>query len=95
MYAVCVMFRMEPSEARRFIPLIKENARKTLELEEGCRRFDICTDDDRPDEVFLYELYNSPDAFALHKASDHYAHFDASVSGMVVEKTVRTYSLVT
>ena len=94
MYAVCVMFRIQPGEVRQFMPLIKDNAMKSLELEGGCRRFDICTDQDRPDEVFLYELYDSPDAFALHKATDHYAVFDGSVADMVAEKTVRTYALV-
>ncbi len=94
MYAVCVMFRIQPGEVRHFMPLIKDNATKSLEKEDGCRRFDICTDQDRPDEVFLYELYDSPDAFVLHKATDHYAVFDASVVDMVAEKTVRTYALV-
>ena len=94
MYAVCVSFRIQPGRVGHFMPLIKDNATNSLEKEDGCRRFDICTDPNRPDEVFLYELYDSPDAFALHKASDHYAKFDGSVVDMVAEKIVRTYALV-
>ena len=73
MYAVCVSFRIQPGRVGHFMALIKDNATKSLEMEDGCRRFDVCTDPNRPDEVFLYELYDSPDAFALHKASDHFA----------------------
>ena len=94
MFAVCVLFRIQPGELGQFLPLIKENASKSLELEDGCRRFDICTDQGRPDEVFLYEIYDSPDAFGLHKATGHYAQFDAAVSHLVAEKTVRTYGSV-
>ena len=94
MYAVCVSFRIQPGRVGHFMPLIKDNATKSLEHEDGCRRFDVCTDANRPDEVFLYELYDSPDAFALHKASDHFARFDGSVVDMVAEKIVKTYALV-
>ncbi len=94
MYAVCVSFRIQPGRVGHFMALIKDNATKSLEKEDGCRRFDVCTDPNRPDEVILYELYDSPDAFALHKASDHFARFDGSVVDMVAEKIVRTYALV-
>lgn len=94
MYAVCVSFRLQPGEVRRFMLQIKDNAATSLETEDGCRRFDVCSDQARPDEVFLFEIYDSPEAFALHKASDHYARFDASVAGMVAKKTVKTYTSV-
>ena len=94
MYAVCVTFRIKPDAVRHFMPPMKDNATKSLEHEDGCQRFDICTDPDRPDEVFLYELYDNPDAFALHKTTDHYAVFDVAVKDMVAEKSVKTYALV-
>ncbi|MDX1486270.1 MAG: putative quinol monooxygenase [Alphaproteobacteria bacterium] len=94
MYAVCVTFRIKPGEAGRFMPLIEENARQSLETEDGCRRFDVCTDESRPDEVFLYELYDDAGAFARHKETAHFAEFDAAVTDMVAEKTVTTYARV-
>jgi len=89
MFAVTVTFTLKPGARAEFLPLMAENARTSLDREPGCRQFDVCTEGD---EVFLYEVYDSAVAFDAHLQSAHFKSFDAAVSDMVADKTVRTYA---
>jgi len=91
MYAVTVTFEIAPDQMAQFLPLMKTNAATSLKQEEGCLQFDICTDPDRPNQLFLYELYTDEAAFKSHLASDHFKAFDAEVANMVVGKDVRLF----
>ncbi len=91
MYAVAVTFEIATGQMDRFLPLMTKNARTSKELEEGCRYFDICRDQNT---VFLYEVYDSRAAFDLHLSSDHFATFDAAVSDIITSKQVKTFDEV-
>ena len=93
MYAVTVTFTITPDRRDAFLHAVLDNA-ATSRLEAGCRQFDVCTDAERPDEVFLYELYDDSAAFDSHLQSAHFVGFAAHVEDMVVDKTVRTYGRV-
>ena len=93
-FAVCVTFKILPDHSENFIRLIYKNAATSLELEEDCLQFDVCIDEAYPDEVFLYEVYTSPDAFVIHINSQHFIEFDDRVSSMIEDKTVKTFRMV-
>lgn len=94
MFAVVVTFTLKSGEAERFGKLMRANARTSLAKEPGCTRFDVATDPERPNEVFLYELYTNAAAFDAHLGSAHFREFDAASAGMVSAKSVATYSEV-
>lgn len=94
-FAVCVTFKIKPEHWDEFLPLMQANAACSLEREEDCLQFDVCRDEARAFEVFLYEIYASPEAFEGHLQSAHFKDFDSKVSGMIEEKNVKTYSIVT
>ena len=94
MYAVCVTFQIKAGMSEEFMPLMQKQAQNSLELEEACHRFDICTDADKPDEVFLYEIYEDAEAFKVHLASDHFKAFDVAIQPLLAGKEVNTYSTV-
>ncbi|MBM7068366.1 antibiotic biosynthesis monooxygenase [Actibacterium sp. 188UL27-1] len=94
MFAVTVVFQMSPENLEQFMPLMIENARASVETEDGCHQFDVCTDPSRPGDVFLYELYEDAAAFEAHRQTAHYKTFDGAVGSLVLEKSVRTYSTV-
>jgi len=94
MFAVTVHFEIHAKHLDVFMPLMKANARTSLSDEDGCQRFDICTDPARANEVFLYELYDDAAAFEAHLASAHFKAFDTAISGMVASKSVQTFSQV-
>ena len=74
-----------------FLPALLENARASLE-EPACHRFDVWSDPARPDEVYLYEIYDDVAGFDAHRATPHYAAFDAVAAEMVAGKSVQTWS---
>jgi len=95
MFAVCVTFEIAQGAMDDFLPLMHENAQASLATEEGCLRFDVLTDPDRADEVFLYELYADAAAFQTHLDSGHFRTFDQAVAGMIKAKDVRSFRTVT
>ncbi len=94
MYAVVVTFQIQDGKMADFLPAMTENARTSLAVEPGCRRFDVCTDGDRANEVFLYELYADASAFHAHLESDHFKAFDLQVASLIKDKNVRCYDRV-
>ena len=93
-FAVVVTFQIEPDQMAAFLPLMLDNARASLATEPGCRQFDVATDPARPEEVFLYELYDDRAAFDAHLGTAHFKSFDAAIAPMVREKSVKTYARV-
>ena len=93
-FAVCVAFEISGKMVPEFTDLLRQNARDSLLREPGCLQFDICTDSSDPCEFFLYEVYDSPEAFDNHLKSNHFKTFDAAVSSMIINKQVKTYRMV-
>lgn len=91
MFAVCVTFEIAPDHIGRFRDLVLAQAQTSIRSEPGCRRFDVLVDEDTPNEVFLYELYDDATAFDTHLESDHFRTFDADVKPMIKHKVVKTY----
>lgn len=93
MFAVVVTIQVAPGRMADFKPAMMENARASLS-EPACHRFDVATDPARPDEVFLYELYDDEEGFAAHRETAHYKTFDARSADLIATKDVRTYAVV-
>ena len=93
MFAVTVTLEIAPERMGDFLPLLMENARASLG-EPACLRFDVLTDPARPDAVFLYELYDDAAGFDAHRATPHYARFDAGAAPLIRSKAVQTWETV-
>lgn len=91
MYVVTVTFALNTGCEALFLERVREQARDSLGREPNCHQFDVCTDPERPDQVFLYEVYGNPAAFQSHLESEHFKDFDAAVAGWVADKTVTTW----
>ncbi len=94
MYVITVVFEVEPSAATAFRARVQQQAADSLSQEPGCRRFDVCADPDRPERIFLYEIYDDAAAFDLHLASAHFKAFDADVASLVARKVVERWDLL-
>lgn len=91
MFVVVVHFQLKPGAAGRFMPLVIENARVTMEREPACRQFDVCVADGSDEKVLLYEIYLSQEAFQAHLKMPHFVKFDSDVKDLVAGKVVNTY----
>ena len=92
-YAVCVTFKLHNESKDDFIRLVKDNAKSSLELEEGCKQFDVLISPSDPCKVFLYEIYNEESDFQAHVKTPHFLSFDAATKEMIDEKAVDIYEL--
>lgn len=95
MFVVTVVFEVKNKARDTFRAAVLQQARASLSKEEGCRRFDVCFDEANPLRVFLYELYDDPAAFDLHRASEHFARFSATTAPLLESKRVETWQLHT
>ncbi len=93
-FAVCVTLTLRLEHRDEFMPLMLENAHTSLSDEPGCHQFDILLDADRPDEVFLYEIYSNSGAFQDHLDTEHFQRFDQATQHMLKGKVVKTYAQV-
>ena len=82
-----------PSEMPKFLEAIKENAANAVK-EPGCREFNVSVLANRPNHVFLYEVYDNEAALNAHRATDHFKKFAAATANMVTKRDVRALSPV-
>ena len=92
MYAVTVTIDLHPGSLEAFLPHMLTNARASVRDEPGCHVFDVWTDPDRPDTVWLYEVYDDRAAFEAHMATPHFAAMERAAGGMIAAKAVATWS---
>lgn len=93
-YVVMVDFRLKSGARARFRPLIDHNARASVALEPGCRRFDVVEPEGEDDRIVLYEIYDDRAAFDAHVAMPHFATFDRASAPLVARKLVSIHRLV-
>ncbi|OUS37112.1 antibiotic biosynthesis monooxygenase [Rhodobacterales bacterium 56_14_T64] len=93
MYAVTVTFTLNEGRQEDFLPLMIANARASQQ-EPACRQFDVCTDPDQPDTVFLYELYDDLAGFHAHMETPHFKSLGPKVSDMVADKHLVCFAMV-
>jgi quinol monooxygenase YgiN len=94
MFAVSVIFEIKPGAMDSFLPLMQANAEASLRDEAECLQFDVCMDEERPNEVFLYEVYTNSAAFDHHLKAPHFKHFSQAVAPMINNRNIQTYSKV-
>ncbi len=90
MRALVVEFRIKPAHIQAFDAAICANAQASVDLEPGCRQFDVCRDPDDPALFFLYELYDDEAAVQAHLQSAHFLRLNAISASWVEGKSVRT-----
>ena len=60
-----------PDQMTKFVEAIKENGANAVK-EPGCREFNITVLANRPNHVFLYEVYDNEAALASHRNTEHF-----------------------
>ena len=94
MYVVTVDFRIRKGHEKAFLEAMKLQARNSLEREEACLQFDVCTAPDDPGHVFLYEVYSDEAAFQAHLETPHFREFNDGTASWVASKQVETWHRV-
>jgi (4S)-4-hydroxy-5-phosphonooxypentane-2,3-dione isomerase len=95
MHIVAVVFNIHAAHYRAFIDAVVGNARTSVEAEAGCHQFDVCeAPGANAHQVFLYEVYGSPEDFQAHLATPHYLQFNALTAPWVIDKKVNLFERI-
>jgi (4S)-4-hydroxy-5-phosphonooxypentane-2,3-dione isomerase len=92
-YVNAVDLVIVPSEMPKFIEAIKENAAASVK-EPGCREFNVLVLANRPNHVFLFEVYDNEAALAAHRETPHFKKYFAASGNMVADRNVRGMSVI-
>ncbi|MBX3585463.1 MAG: antibiotic biosynthesis monooxygenase [Ramlibacter sp.] len=91
MHIITVTFQIRPEHMAAFLPAMQANALASVQDEPGCQQFDVCVSLDDPNRVFLYEVYDSPEAFQAHLATPHFQAFNQRTAPWVESKQVQGF----
>ena len=79
MIATLVHVYVKEEYIDQFIEATLENYRASIQ-EPGNLRFDVLQDDENPAKFTLYEAYESEEAAAAHKKTEHYKKWKETVA---------------
>ncbi len=71
-YVILVEFMLDEARLDEAIELLSDIQTQTLENEEGCLVYDVQLSDYKPARIFLYESYESEDAYKVHSNAPYY-----------------------
>ncbi len=92
MYVLIVSARVKPEQRGRFLEAIEANAVASVRDEPGCLRFDVVRDNDDPDHYLFYEVYRDAEAFAAHRASDHFVRWREAADEVLSDALEATHA---
>jgi (4S)-4-hydroxy-5-phosphonooxypentane-2,3-dione isomerase len=77
----------------KFVEAIKENAAASVK-EPGCHEFNVLVLANRPNHVFLFEVYDNEAALAAHRETPHFKKYMATMGSLVADRNVRRMSVI-
>ena len=87
-FVLIVEFQVKPECLDKFNQAIAINAKASVAEEPGCRQFDVLHNQDDPNHVVLYEVYDSEAAFSDdHMKRKHTQTFLALAKGLITKQT--------
>ena len=81
MFVVIANIQVKPECVEAFRAACVANSQGSLQ-EPGCLRFDVLQQHDDPTRFALFEIYRTPEGFAAHKATAHYAAWAEKAAAM-------------
>jgi (4S)-4-hydroxy-5-phosphonooxypentane-2,3-dione isomerase len=93
MFVVTVTFRVKQDAVEGFRAAVLQQAKNSLTKEDGCKRFDVCFNDDDPRSVFLYELYDDAAAFDHHSQTEYFKNFRTVSAPMLEDRDLKFWRL--
>jgi autoinducer 2-degrading protein len=92
MLVVLVNVTVRREMLAEFERAILANADTARTREQGCVRFDVSQREDNPSEWLIYEVYKDSAAFEAHRASPHFAAYQAVADKAVLTKTLTRWA---
>lgn len=85
MLAVFAIIQVKPAYRDRFIEASMGDAVGSTKNEPGCHRFDVLRDDNDPNQIYFYEVYQDETALRAHLTMPHYRRWQDTVAGWTTQ----------
>lgn len=89
-----VELEIHPEKYQTFVDIVSKHGENSLQIEEGCLRFEVLKPREPENKVILVEMYSDDAALDSHWNSDHMAAYREKVSGMIVSRVANRCDLV-
>lgn len=83
---IIAQLQIDPQHFDAYLKLAKGHAQRSLELDPGCRQFDVMVTDEPRHTLMLYEVYDDDASFQGHANAPRMAEYRAATKGMVVDR---------
>jgi len=83
---IVAQLQIDPNHFATYLNLAKGHAARSLQLDPGCRQFDVMVADDPKNMLVLYEVYDDEASFQGHANAPRMAEYRAATKGMVVDR---------
>lgn len=94
MFVVIANIQVKPECVEAFRAACVANSQGSLQ-EPGCLRFDVLQQHDDPTRFALFEIYRTPEGFAAHKDTAHYAAWaEIAASMQAGQRSSAKYQLI-
>ncbi len=93
MLAVVVTIVCHPDKVEEMISALEGNASHSRH-EPDCLKWEWSQHVEDPTKFAIYELYTNQEAFAAHKASDHFASWVVASAPCIAEKVAGQYHVM-
>ncbi|MCB1743659.1 MAG: antibiotic biosynthesis monooxygenase [Gammaproteobacteria bacterium] len=85
--AVLVSVSVKPEHVDSYVHIARRHARRTLDFEPECHRFEVMLCETEPTQVLLNELYEDEAAYEAHAQSERLHEFRVLVEEMIHRET--------
>ena len=89
MIALIVTIQIKPDQKGPFMAAMDGDAIGSNNDEPGCLRFDVLQDNEDPNRIHLYEVYQDEAALEAHRQAPHYLKWRETVADWFAGETVR------
>jgi quinol monooxygenase YgiN len=93
-FVIVAEFEVRPEAIDAFLEAAIADASASIAKEAGCRQFDVTRSNEHPNQVLLYEVYDSQAAFDAHLETPHLKAFRDQIDPWVVTRQVRRLTRV-
>ena len=91
---VIAQLQIDPPQFDAYLKLAKAHAARSLQLDPGCRQFDVMAAEEPKHTIMLYEVYDDEASFQGHANAPRMADYRAATKGMVLDRKLFKCSML-
>lgn len=79
MFSMIIVYQVKPEHREALLEAVLTDAQTSLRVEPGCIRVDVHQDNQDPNRLYLYEVWEDEEAHEAHRQTPHFARLRQTV----------------